>query len=90
LLVSRLRIAYVAGTLLLVAACALPCASFAELSGASIPYQDPTPEMVQKQAAETAALEHQLVMRAWIGGALASAGLVALIYARRHRRRVVT
>jgi hypothetical protein len=73
--VSRIRAAYIFGTLLLVAACALPCASFVELSGSSMPYQDPTAEMIQEQAAEVTELEHQLVTRALIASGLAIAGL---------------
>jgi hypothetical protein len=39
---SRGRVALAVGILLLVAACAVPGALFAELSAASLPYQDPT------------------------------------------------
>jgi hypothetical protein len=85
--VSRARLAFVVGIVLLVTACLTPCATFSELAGTSLPYQDPTAEMLQRQAAEVAALERRLGTLAWIAGGLAIAGLVLLIYARCNRQR---
>jgi hypothetical protein len=83
---SRARLALAAGVLLLVAACLLPCFSFVLDAGSALPYQDPTPEMLAKQAAENAAAERRLAVFAVIGGILAVLGLIALVYAWRHRR----
>jgi len=51
-----------------------------------MPYQDPTPGMLTKQTAETAAAEHRLAVAAAIGVALALGGVTALIYAYRSRK----
>ncbi|EWM66789.1 MULTISPECIES: hypothetical protein [unclassified Micromonospora] len=83
---SRARLALTAGVLLLVASCMLPCLPFLDLSGISMPYQDPTPEMLEKQAIDIAAAERKLALYAATAGALAVVGLAAVIYAFRHRR----
>ncbi|MFJ8582061.1 hypothetical protein [Micromonospora sp. NPDC093277] len=83
---SRARLALTAGVLLLVASCMLPCLPFLDLSGVSMPYQDPTPEMLEKQAADVAAAEHRLTVHTAIAGALALIGLAAFSYAWKHRR----
>ncbi len=83
---SRGRLALTAGVLLLVASCMLPCLPFLELSGISMPYQDPTPEMLEKQATDIAAAEHRLAVHAAISGALALIGLAAFFYAWKYRR----
>ena len=83
---SRARLALTAGVLLLVASCMLPCLPFLDLSGISMPYQDPTPEMLEKQAADIAAAERRLAVYAAVAGALAVIGLAAVVYAFTHRR----
>jgi hypothetical protein len=83
---SRARIACGVGAVLLPTAFALPCLTFADLAGNAVPYQDPTAQMLAKQAADDAALYAQLVTRLWIGGVLAVIGVAALVYAWRHRR----
>ena len=84
------RLAFITSLGLLIAACLLPCGTFAEWSGTSLPYQDPTPEMLQKQAEETAALEDALFVRLSISAALGLASLGAFGYGLRrwrgHRR----
>ena len=72
--------------LLLIASCVLPCIPFLDVAGTSMPYQDPTPGMLTKQTAETAAAEHRLAVAAAIGVALALGGVTALIYAYRSRK----
>ncbi|WP_165949688.1 hypothetical protein [Micromonospora sp. KC207] len=52
----------------------------------SLPYQDPTPEMLEKQAADLAAAERRLAMCAAVADALALVGVAALAYAWRRRR----
>ncbi|WP_433345876.1 hypothetical protein [Micromonospora sp. CA-111912] len=83
---SRARLAVAAGILLLVASCGLPCLPFLDLSAVSLPYQDPTPGMVEEQAEEIAAAEHRLAVYAVVAAVLAILGLAALIYAGKHRR----
>jgi hypothetical protein len=78
--VLRARLALVGGVLLLVAACVLPCGPFLDEGAASIPYQDPTPEMLQKQDAEIAAAREALAIRLWITAAVALVGLAATAY----------
>lgn len=68
----------IAGGVLLVVACVLPC--WMLLQHVDIPYQDPTPEMLQEQAAR-----HRAADRAWltwipIGIVLTVAGLVVCGY----------
>jgi hypothetical protein len=82
----RVRLAVTAAVLLLVVSCLVPCAPFADYAATSLPYQDPTPEMLKKQAAEIAAAEHRLAIHAAIAGVLAVLGLAALIYAWKNRR----
>ncbi|MFI0791997.1 hypothetical protein ACH4OY_04730 [Micromonospora rubida] len=83
---SRSRLAVAAGIFLLVASCGLPCLPFLDLSAVSLPYQDPTPGMLEEQAEEIAAAEHRLAVYAVVAGVLAILGLAALIYAWKHRR----
>ncbi len=83
---SRARWTAAAGTLLLVAACVLPCGPLADYIGNSMPYPEPTAKLLQQQAAQAAAIERQLVIRASIAAVLAILGLAALIYARRRNR----
>ncbi|WP_410810226.1 hypothetical protein [Micromonospora sp. 067-2] len=52
----------------------------------TLPDQDPTPEAIQQQGAETLAFEQRFQTSAWIAGALAILGLAAFILARKHRR----
>jgi hypothetical protein len=75
---ARSRLALSAGILLLIASCLLPCLPLMDMAGNSMPYQDPKPEMVTKQAADISAAQHRLVVAAAIGG------VIAIIYARRH------
>lgn len=82
---SRVRLALAAGFFLLVAACLLPCFSFLGMSGSSLPYQDPTPEMLEQQATDVAAAEQRFVMYAAVAGVLAVLAVVAFIYAWKHR-----
>ncbi len=82
----RARLALTAGVLLLIASCLLPCLPLLDLSGVSMPYQDPTPGMIEKQTADIAAAEHRLALHAAIAGALALLGLAAFFYAWKHRR----
>lgn len=82
----RVRLAVAAGVLLIVASCLVPCAPFADYAADSLPYQDPTLEMLKKQAEQIAAAEHRLAVHAAIAGVLAVLGLAALIYAWRNRR----
>jgi hypothetical protein len=84
--VTRAWTALAAGLVLLATAFVVPCLTFADWAANGLPYQDPTTEMLQKQAADDAALRSQLVTRLWIGGGLAALGVAALIYAWRHRR----
>jgi hypothetical protein len=78
---TRVRLAVTVGVLLVLGSCVLACVPFLDLSADSLPYQDPTPEMVKKQAADIAAAEHKLAVHVWIAAALAVVGLAALIYA---------
>lgn len=87
---SRARLALAAGLLLLVAACLLPCLPLLDMSGSSIPYQDPTPEMLEEQAADVAAAERRLAAYAAIAGVLAVLALAAFVYAWKHRRHTGT
>jgi hypothetical protein len=82
----RARLALTAGIVLLVASCLLPCLPFFDVAGMSMPYQDPTPEMLAKQAADVAAAERRFTVHAAIAGVLAVLGLAALVYAWKHRR----
>jgi len=82
---SRVRLAAAAGTLLIVVACLLPCGPIGDYIGNAMPYQDPTDKMLEQQAAQAVAIEHQLAIRASIAGVLVVLGLAALIYARRRR-----
>lgn len=72
---------------MIVVACALPLRTFLELSGTSLPYQDPTPDMVAEQAARIAALERALVFDLSIATLSASLGALAITYGLRRRRR---
>ncbi|ROT31386.1 hypothetical protein EF879_17595 [Micromonospora sp. HM5-17] len=76
------------GALLLVGACVLPCGPIGDKVGAMFPYQDPTPEMLRRQAAEVAEAHRVLVTRLWIAAGVAVAGLALLAYGiwRRWRR----
>jgi hypothetical protein len=83
---SRARLSAAAGALLLIAAILLPCGPASDYLGNAMPYQDPTEEMLQQQAAQATAIEHQLAIRGSVAAALAILGLAALIYAGRQRR----
>ena len=83
---SRSRLISAAGTFPLLAACVLPCDPLADYVGNAMSYQDPTDKMLEQQAAQAAAIEHQLVIRTSIASVLAILGLTALIYALRLRR----
>ncbi|MEO3746083.1 hypothetical protein [Plantactinospora sp. B5E13] len=76
----RTRLALAAGALLVVGACVLPCGPLADEMGASFPYQDPTPEMLLRQAAEIAEARRVLVTRLWIAAGVAVVGLALLLY----------
>jgi hypothetical protein len=84
------RVAFPVGVLLLVGAFVLPCLSWLDLSAASLPYQDVSPDLAQKQAADMAALDRELGIRLWIGAAMAFLGLTALGYALGTRSRYAT
>ncbi|MFC0532803.1 hypothetical protein, partial [Phytohabitans kaempferiae] len=60
--------------------------SIFELAQTSMPYQDPTPEMLEKQAADIAAAERIFTVSTAIAGALALIGLAAFFYSRMHRQ----
>jgi hypothetical protein len=78
--VSHARLAVISGLVLLAAAVVLSGGPFGDYAGASMPYQDPTPEMLHKQAAEVAALRHDLVTRLQISALAGPIGLTALSY----------
>ncbi|GGM33168.1 hypothetical protein GCM10011608_17070 [Micromonospora sonchi] len=89
----RARLALTIGVVLFVASCVLPCGPLLDEIGASFPYQDPTPEMLEKQAAEIAAAEQALAARLQItvgvvlvGAAATAYGLWAWHRTRRSRR----
>jgi hypothetical protein len=81
----------VLGFALLMTALILPCGPSADYAGASLPYQDPTPELLDRQAAEIAAIKHELVARFRVSALVALVGFAAIGYAtwtwRRRRRR---
>jgi hypothetical protein len=72
---------------LLIAAIFLPLGPASDYLGNAMPYQDPTEEMLQQQAARATALEHQLAIRGGIAAVLAILGSVALVYFGRQRHR---
>jgi hypothetical protein len=82
----RAPLARYAGIALFVVAILLPCVPFMDVGGYSMPYQDPTPDMLKQQAADVAAAEHRLAVAITISGVLGVCGLIALIYARRQDR----
>ncbi len=84
---SRSRVALSVGVLLLLASCLLPCLPLLQVAGTSLPYQDPTPEMLQQHAANVAAAERRLAVCAAVAAALALLGLAALVLAYVWRRR---
>ena len=70
------------------AACCLPAVTFGQLAGTALPFQDPTPEMLERQAAESAARERRFIVSLVAGAVLAILGLpVALLGLRRIRAR---
>lgn len=83
---TRARLSLIAGIVMIVAACVLPCWTFVALSAASLPYQDPTPEMLAEQAAEVSALERALVLDLSIAAVLALLGVLACVYGFRRQR----
>jgi hypothetical protein len=70
----------ISGLVLLAAAVVLPCGPLGDYAGASMPYQDPTPEMLHKQAAEVAALGHDLAVRLQVSALIGLVALAALGY----------
>ncbi|MFI6757973.1 hypothetical protein ACIBF5_02335 [Micromonospora sp. NPDC050417] len=76
----RARVALILGVVFLLAACVLPCGPLNDELGASFPYQDPTPEMLQKQAVEIAQARQALAARLRITAVVAFVGLVATGY----------
>ncbi|NJC71691.1 hypothetical protein HC031_18480 [Planosporangium thailandense] len=87
---SRSRLALICGIVLVAAAFVIPCRLFGDYAGASMPYQDPTSEMLRKQAAEVAALRHELVTRLEISALVGVVGMTALgwgLWTRRQERR---
>jgi hypothetical protein len=87
---SRTRLALTAGVILFVASCVLSSLAFLDLAETSMPYQDPTPEMLEKQAADIAAAERMFTVSTAIAGALALIGLAAFFYSRKHRQTRMT
>jgi hypothetical protein len=86
----RARLAVILGSVLLVVACALPCLPFADLSGASLPYQDPTPDMLHKQAADIAAARTNFIISLLVSTILTLTGIGGVsygIWTRRAKRR---
>lgn len=57
--------------------------SFLALSGTSLPYQDPTPEMAAAQRAQVEFWETSFV----VGAAVFAIGLAGVVWSRRGRRR---
>ncbi len=86
--VTRARLSLTAGIVLLITACLLPCGTLAEWSGASLPYQDPTPAMLDNQADGVAALERALVIYLLISGFLSLVGLCMAAYGLRRWRKL--
>ncbi|MET8083803.1 hypothetical protein [Micromonospora sp. NPDC005237] len=72
----------VVGVLLMLASCLLPCLTL--WNGMTLPDQDPTPEAIQQQDAESLAFEQRFQTSAWIAGALAILGLAAFIIERKN------
>lgn len=89
---SRPRLALIVGVVLVAAAFLLPCGALADHAGASMPYQDPTADMLQQQAAELAALRQQIVTRLQISSLIGLTGLAGIAYGlwvrRRNRRSI--
>jgi hypothetical protein len=83
--VSRVRAAIAVGVLLIVVAIALPCSTLIDLAGTGLPYQDPTAEMLQQQAAHLASLHRRMAVLGWISTGLVLAGVLVLVYAIRTR-----
>lgn len=83
---TRARLSLITGIVLLSVACLLPCGVLAEWSGASLPYQDPTPDMLENQAAEVAILEKKLIVYVVVSGTLALLGICASAYGLRRGR----
>jgi hypothetical protein len=77
--VIRLRLIAILGAVLLGAATILLCGTIGDQFAASLPYQDPTPDMLQQQVADMATARHNAITRLWISAGLAIIGLTALI-----------
>jgi hypothetical protein len=77
--VIRLRLVAILGAVLLLAAAVLLCGSLGDEFATSLPYQDPTPDLLHQQAVEMAAARHNTITRLWISGSLAIVGLTALV-----------
>lgn len=87
--IRRYRLALTIGGILIAAAWVIPCHLFARLSGASLPYQDPTPQMLAAQAAQVDAVEHELTLWGPVAMAVALLGAVIVGYGLRLRRRLM-
>ena len=79
-----LKIAYKIRFVPIIISVILAVVSFGKLSAASLPYQDPTAEMLQKQSQQIATAENWLI----VSGVIFAASVVySVIIARLYKRR---
>ncbi|MQA82850.1 MAG: hypothetical protein GEV10_31095 [Streptosporangiales bacterium] len=83
---TRSRVFLAVGLVLLAVALVVPLGTLGALAGTSLPYQDPTPQLLDEQAARIASLQRDLAVRASISGILIAGSALTLVYARRRRR----
>jgi Mn2+/Fe2+ NRAMP family transporter len=70
---------------MVVVGAAIPVAIVALTAGTSLPYQDPTPEMLAQQAREIAQANRMLAAGTVVGVALLGAGVAVLVAVGRGR-----
>lgn len=83
---TRSRLFLAIGLVLLAVAAVVPLGTLGALAGTSLPYQDPTPQLLEQQAARIASLQRELAVRASISGVLLAGSALTLVHAWRRRR----
>lgn len=79
---GRARTPTVVRALLVLVSCLLPRLTYR--NGITMPDQDSTAQAIQQEAADALAFEQRFQNTAWIAAALATRGLIAFIYVRKH------
>jgi hypothetical protein len=74
-----------AGATMVVVGAAIPVAIFTLTAGTSLPYQDPTPEMLAQQTREIAHASRMLAAGTAVGAVLIVAGIAVLVAVGRRR-----